>query len=86
MDRAAPIALALAHEMRARQIREADDDRRAAEHRRAAILAAQVNAQPGARARRPRNPVLRGVGRSLIRLGRALAAEPDPTLRPARPR
>ena len=28
----------------------------------------------------------RTVGRSLIRLGHALAAEPEPTLQPARPR
>ena len=30
--------------------------------------------------------IRRSVGRSLIRLGRALAAEPEPMLQPARPR
>jgi hypothetical protein len=30
--------------------------------------------------------IRRSVGRSLIRLGHALAAEPDPMLQPARPR
>ncbi|MFN8621550.1 MAG: hypothetical protein U0869_12480 [Chloroflexota bacterium] len=39
-----------------------------------------------ARAHGPRNPLRRTIGRSLIRLGRALAPEPDTALLPARPR
>jgi len=64
------LQLRLVQEHRARQIAEA------AEHR------------LGRTARRDaeRNSVRRTVGRSLIRLGHALAAEPEPTLQPARPR
>lgn len=64
------IQLRLAQEHRARQVAEA------AEHRLG--LVARTDADRGS--------VRRTVGRSLIRLGRALGAEPEPTLQPARPR
>ena len=62
--------LRLVHELRARQIAEA------AEHRLG--LTARSDADRGS--------IRRTVGRSLIRLGHALAAEPESTLQPARPR
>jgi len=62
--------LRLVQEHRARQIAEA------AEHR------LGTTARSGA----DRGPIRRVVGRSLIRLGHALAAEPESTLQPARPR
>jgi hypothetical protein len=64
------IQLRLAQEHRARQIAEA------AEHRLGLVARAQAD----------RSSVRRTVGRSLIRLGHALAAEPEPTLQPVRPR
>ena len=64
------IALRLAQEHRQRQIAEA------AEHRLGRV----------ARRDAERSSIRRTVGRSLIRLGHALAAEPEPTLQPARPR
>lgn len=64
------IQLRLAQEHRARQIAEA------AEHRLGML------SRPDA----DRSSVRRTVGRSLIRLGHALASEPEPTLQPARPR
>jgi len=64
------IALRLAQEHRQRQIAEA------AEHR----------LGRSARTSADRSSVRRSVGRSLIRLGHALAAEPEPTLQPVRPR
>jgi hypothetical protein len=83
MDRATYLPLALAHEQRARQIREAAEHRRAVEHREAARQTARLQASTGsAPAPRSRNRLLRGIGRSLIRLGHALAAEPEPALHP----
>jgi hypothetical protein len=64
------LQLRLAQEHRQRQIAEA------AEHRLGRL----------ARDAADRGSVRRTVGRSLIRLGHALAAEPEPTLLPARPR
>ena len=64
------IRLQQAQELRARQVAEA------AEHRLGLT----------ARAREPHSSFRRTIGRSLIRLGRALAAEPEPALQPARPR
>ena len=64
------IGLQLAQEHRARQVAEA------AEHRLG--LTARKDAA--------RSSIRRSVGRSLIRLGHDLAAEPEPTLQPARPR
>ena len=62
--------LRLVHELRTRQIAEAT------EHRLGRI----------ARSDTDRGSIRRTVGRSLIRLGHALAAEPESTLQPARPR
>lgn len=68
------IQLRLVQEHRARQIAEA------AEHR------LGRTARPAADRSAVRRSVRRSVGRSLIRLGHALAAEPELTLQPARPR
>lgn len=70
MNQIPEIALRLAIEHRQRQIDNA------AEHRRAFATIE----------RRDRRPVRRVIGRTLVRLGRALANENDGTLQPARPR
>ncbi len=70
MNQIQEIALQLAIELRQRQIDEA------AEHRRAY---AGIE-------RRDRHPVRRAIGRSLVRLGHALANETEGTLQPARHR
>ena len=56
-----------------------------AEHARRRADAAQDRLGRAARAHDGRG-MRRTIGRSLIRLGHALAAEPEPTLQPARPR
>jgi hypothetical protein len=57
-----------------------------ADHAHRRSVAARHRLGRAARAHGPRNPLRRVIGRSLIRLGSALAAEPEPTLQPARPR
>jgi hypothetical protein len=64
------IALRLAQEHRQRQIAEATEHRLGRHARGVA----------------DRGSIRRFVGRSLIRAGHALAAEPEPTLQPVRPR
>jgi len=64
------IRLRLANEHRGRQIAEA------AEHRVGRLTTSH----------RTSRPVRRVIGRSLVRLGSALANESEPTLQPARPR
>jgi hypothetical protein len=70
MQHDATLQLQLVREGRARLIAEA------AEHR----------LGTAARRRTARPSVRRTLGRSLIRVGRAIAAEPEPSLRPASPR
>ena len=57
-----------------------------ADHAQRREAAARHRLGRAARAHGPRNPLRRSIGRSLIRLGHALAAEPEPALLPARPR
>jgi hypothetical protein len=61
-----------------------------ADHAARRAEAARQRLGRAARAHGPRNPLRRTIGRSLIRLGHALAAEAveaaEPTLQPARPR
>jgi len=60
--------------------------RLAQEHRQRQIAEAAEHRLGRTSRRAERSSVRRSVGRSLIRLGHALAAEPEPTLQPARPR
>lgn len=59
--------------------------RLAQEHRARQIAEAAEHRLGRTGSANPRS-VRRSVGRSLIRLGHTLAAEPEPTLQPARPR